>query len=354
MAMRKEERKLIVLAAIIFLLIGWSTKSMIPKNVSICENQRCASLTDSYAKEELLSKIFNLLKKNKNKDIRLFTAYPENRMQKAQGINFLLRRSLQETNDHWNAVLFTDVLSMDRKNLKFEFKIVPKSSALYDEGLGELSIRTDNGIILTFSNRFTIGSAIGAIHSRKTEWVIDYIDFDNKTLGGHYSSTAGPIYSGFDKGYQLLKFRDDGSDQDEITHITSKNTSPVTLLESQEKTGPPALTVSATINKASGNVILTGGDEAILKVEIENRGGSTAKDVQIIMSGHTQLVSYLGERKFVGDIMAGEKKVAECRGVLPMKIPQEKATFMIEIKEGEKLSSCGTKTFKVHFLAEGF
>ena len=355
MAMRKGKIGYVVLMVIIFFLAGWSPAFAKMQNVTICENQGCTVLTDSYDKEELLVKIFNLVKKNKNKEIALFEAYPENRMRKEKGIYFLMRRSLQEFTDHWNAVVFTDVLQIDHKRLKFHFKILPKSSTSYDAGSGELSIGSDNAIEMNFKNTFLVISGHSFMNTRNSRWVIDYVNFDNKTFGAYYySSAGGSVFFGFSEGYQILKLSADDSNQEETPYVTAKSTHPDTPVQRGKKTGPPALSVSATINKSTSNVILASGDEVILKIEIENKGGSTAQNVQITMSGHKELVGYLGERKPVGDILAGERKVIELRAVLPAKIPQETASFTIDIKEGIQLAPSGTKTFKLNFLAEGF
>ena len=79
------------------------------------------------------------------------------------------------------------------------------------------------------------------------------------------------------------------------------------LLLSRPKLSLRSLFANVALLEASGNRILEGGEEAVLRVEVENKGEGTAKDVQILLSGNPMLVNYLGEKKSIGDIGAKEK-----------------------------------------------
>lgn len=109
---------------------------------------------------------------------------------------------------------------------------------------------------------------------------------------------------------------------------------------------PPSLAYSYSIHDANNNRILDGDEEVTLKVEIENKGG-LAKDVQVILTGNQTLISYLGEKRAIGDIRGGEKKIAEFKGILPPRIPATTAELSIEVKEGAGYSPAELKTFKV-------
>lgn len=70
------------------------------EKVTLCENQRCRYLTDADSKEELLVKIFNLLKGSEDKDNDFFESSPENRTFKKKGISFLFRADSYPAGQH--------------------------------------------------------------------------------------------------------------------------------------------------------------------------------------------------------------------------------------------------------------
>ena len=113
------------------------------------------------------------------------------------------------------------------------------------------------------------------------------------------------------------------------------------------KSLPPALSYSYALHDANNNHILEGGEEITLKVEVENKGKGAARNVQVILTGNQALLSYLGEKKIVEDIKAGEKKLVEFKTILPAQIPTITAELKIEVKEGRGYSPSETKMLKV-------
>lgn len=109
----------------------------------------------------------------------------------------------------------------------------------------------------------------------------------------------------------------------------------------------PKLVFTTQLKDQNNNRILDGGEEIILHVNITNTGSGIAKDVQVVLSGHKELVSYLGEKKFVGNIKPGERKIAEFKTVLPAQIPAESANLRIEILEGSGFASAQRKTLQI-------
>lgn len=118
-----------------------------------------------------------------------------------------------------------------------------------------------------------------------------------------------------------------------------------TVAEAKQKV--PALAYSYSIYDANNNKILEGGETVSLTVEIDNRGEGVAKNVQVILSGNKALVDYLGEKKIVGNIKPGEKKIVEFKTVLPLQIPAITAELKIEVKEERGYSPSETKMLKV-------
>ena len=302
---------------------------------------------DRDSQERLLSKIFDLLKRNENRDIELFKSSPKNRTPKKKGISWYIQGGPIPAFAKQKFIKFTDVLYIDRENLEIKFKILTKQTyvgipVISAKANGVLSIKAPNKIELsynTFATWLIVGTSIW-----KTEWLIDYIDLDNNVIGAYYAIRGGgPMCGGGGRGYLLAKFKGETDD----VGVASKATPLGIVSEEQETAKLPDLAADVVFSEASGNRVLDGGEEVTLKVEVENRGEGAAKDVQVILSGNRSLVGCLGEEKFLGDIKPGEKKTAEFKAVLPMQIPAETAEVKIEIKGGKAYPPSEIKTLKV-------
>ena len=326
------------------------------EKVTLCENQRCRYLTESDSKEELLVKIFNLLKGSEDKDNELFESSPENRTFKKKGISFFVQGGPIPGKATRTSTKFTDVLYIDRENMEIKFKVLDKQTWLAIPVItataeGILSMKSLTEIKVNYSG-FASGMVVGA-SGQSTEWLIDYIDLDNKVLGAHYAISVAGLGFGGGSGYQLVKLKEGEIKQkalaiaDTKTIPEPKKVAPPAITIELPKIIPPALFANVAFTEASGNRILEGGEEAVLRVEVENKGEGTAKDVQIILSGNQMLVNYLGEKKSIGDIGAGGKKTAEFKAVLPPQIPSGEMDIKIEIKEAQGFSPSEIKILKI-------
>ena len=327
------------------------------EKVTLCENQRCRYLTDADSKEELLVKIFNLLKGSEDKDSDLFESSPEKRTFEKKGISLFVQGGPIPGRATWASVKFTDVLYIDRENMEIKFKVSDKATWLATP----LFIATAEGILSMKSlteikvNYSTFGTWLVAPWISRTEWLIDYIDLDNKVLGAHYAIRVAGTGFGGGSGYQLVKL----TEKQKVLGIVDIKTAPEPpkalqssvlapqIVHETPKILPPALVANVIFTEASGNRILEGGEEALLRVDVENKGEGIAKDVQIVLSGNSILVGYLGEKKSIGNIGAGEKKTAEFKAVLPPQIPSGEMDIKIEIKEAQGFSPSETKILKI-------
>lgn len=326
------------------------------EKVTLCENQRCRYLTEADSKEELLVKIFNLLKSAEGRDNELFESDPVNRSFEKQGIKFFVQGGPIPGRARWNSVKFTDILYMDRENMEIKFRIkdsatwlgIPVITATVE---GTITLKSLTEIRLNYSG-LSSGIVVG-VSGSTVEWLIDYIDLDNQVIGAHYAIRIAGLGFGGGSGYQLVKLKEGEINQkalvvaDTKTISETKKIEPPTITIEPPKIIPPALFTNISFTEASGNRILEGGEEAVLKVEVENRGEGVAKDVQVILSGNQMLVNYLGEKRSLGDIESREKKIIEFRAVLPPQIPSGELDIKIEIKEAQGFSPPETKTLKI-------
>ena len=353
----RDVSKWIILALILFLSgCAASLENVKVEKVTLCENQRCRYLTESDSKEELLVKIFNLLKGSEDKDNELFESSPENRTFKKKGIGFFVQGGPIPGKATRTSTKFTDVLYIDRENMEIKFKALDKQTWLAIPVItaaaeGILSIKSLTEIKVNYSG-FASGIVVGA-SGQNTEWLIDYIDLDNKVLGAHYAISVAGLGFGGGSGYQLVKLTEGEVKQKALSVADSKTlpepkeVTPPKITPEPPRTIPPALFANVAFTEASGNRILEGGEEAVLRVEVENKGEGTAKDVQVILSGNPALVGYLGEKKSIGDIGAKEKKRVEFKAVLPPQIPSGEMDIKVEIKEAQGFSPSETKILKI-------
>ena len=345
--------KFVTFIIISFLVAGCATLQ--PREITLCEDKRCDIIKPSTPKQELLSKIYNLLKNNLNKEIKLYETNPQNRTKMKKGISFYLQGGPMPGLATVHSLKFTDILYMDRENLEIKFKVDPKLTwnvmpVFSAETEGVLSIKEHDRIEYTstyFVSWMLVGTSLW-----KHKMMIDYINFDKNMLGSSYSiGGGGPLCVGGGSGYSMMKFQEGTADRQVVSVVASKTITPdITpdIKTAQQKTfKPPVLDFKVTLVDPSGKGILEGGKEAALKVDIENKGVGVAKDVQVFLSGQSDLISYFGKKRVVGDIEAGEKKAAEFKTVLPTQIPSGSAKLTVEIKEGKGFSPAERRTLQV-------
>jgi hypothetical protein len=352
-----EKRAGIIIIAILmpFLLLSCASVDVTVKKVVIHENKQYTSLTDTDQKQELLIKLFRLLKQNKNKEFRLFETDPGSKAVKNEGIRWFVQGGPIPALAKQSSIMFTDVLYIDRENMEIKCKVKSKMTYLYipimnPETEAILSIKAPNEIKLTYKLLYSwliIGTGVF-----KYEWAIDFIDFDNNVIGAYYAvGGGGPTSVGRGSGYMLVQSKQKTGEKRFMTEtvhpkIEKQKKEAIVRSEGREE-WPPDLTARLTLSDASENNILDGGEEISLTVDIENRGKGTAQDVQVSLSGSRTLIHYLGQRKFVGDIKPGEKKTVRLATVLPMDIPAETASIKVNLTEGRGFSPSEQQILKI-------
>ncbi len=336
----------LVLATLLVWVSGCATVK--PQVVKLCQDARCENLSEGKeAKEALLVKMSQFLKANLNRDIALYEtgSAEEFRPEKgprgyARGISWYVQGGPMPGLAVAKSVRFTDVLYMDRENLEIKFKVKPDATwigtpVFMAESEGTITIRSAKEI--QYSATY-IGSWLIAAGAWKHEWLIDYIDFDRGILGGNFSVAGGGLLNlGGGKGYQMV-----------LGGVEPvRQTTATTAVKEPQKILNPNLVYQVHFTESSGDGVIEGGEDVSLKVEVENRGKGTAKDVQVLLSGHPGLLGHLGDMKLIGDIQPGEKKTAEFKALLPVQLRRETADLKIEVGEGRGFSASETKTLKI-------
>lgn len=342
-------KRTILSLCLAFLLAGLTGCATVkPQVVRLCQDQRCETLGEERtAKEALLVKMSQFLKANLNRDIALYEtgSAEEFRPEKgprgyAAGISWYVQGGPMPGLAVTKSVRFTDVLYMDRENMEIKFKVKPDATwigtpVFMAESEGTITIRSAKEI--QYSATY-IGSWLIAAGAWKHEWLIDYIDFDRGIMGGNFSVAGGGLLNlGGGKGYQMVLGGVETLGQTAVT----------TAVKEPQKILRPNLFYQVRFTESSGDGVIEGGEDVALKVEVENRGEGTAKDIQVLLSGHPGLLGHLGDMKTIGDIQPGEKKSVEFRASLPVQLKRETADLKIEVGEGRGFSASETKTLKI-------
>ena len=332
------------------LLLG-GCATLHPTDVNLCQEKRCDIVKSPAKRQELLGKLYNLLKNNLNREIDLYESDPADRTKKKKGVGFYVQGGPIPGWCVVHYVKFTDILYIDRDNFEIKFRVDPKVTwnampFFTAETEGTLTVREDNEIKYSatyFGTWMIVGTS-----AWKHEMMFNYIDLDRNTMGSFFSiGGGGPLCAGSGSGYSLAVFPVGSSQQEGIAAITPTVALPATPPKKEKPLPPPALDFGMSLTDRDGQPVLEGGREAALELEIVNKGEGPARDVTIILSGDADLVGYFGEKHVAGDIRPGQRKTMVLRATLPEKIQTGTARVHGEIKEGNGFSPPGGKTIEV-------
>ncbi len=345
-------KKIKLLLIISIISATWGCATLPVRNVDFCENKRCDVVQSTAQRQELLGKLYNLLKNNLNREIDLYKTEPSKRDLMKRGMGFYLQGGPMPGWAIIHSIKFTEVLYIDRENFEIKFKVDPditwNGTPVFSAATeGTLTVKENNQI--KYETTYFVSWMVVGTSAWKHEMMFDYIDLDKNIMGSFYSiGGGGPLCVGGGDGYTIAKFPE-GSlfAPSAATIITLKTKGQSTQGAEIKQLQPPALDYKISIADLSGKQDIEGGKEAVLKMEITNNGEDVAKDVQVLLSGHQDLVSYFGEKHVLGDINARETKVIVLKAILPVKINSARASINVEVKEGRGFSPADKKSIDV-------
>jgi len=263
-------KKLILAVLLIALLAGVSgCATMKPQAVNMCRGQNCEILGDDRAaKETMLAGMAQFIRDNLGRDLPLFetTSVKNFRPEKepeaySKGISFYVQGGPMPGISVIKTIKFTDLFYVDRENLEIKFKFKPEGTwvgmpLFTSEAEGTIGIKSTSEI--RFSGTF-IGSWLVAAGAWKYEWLIDYVDFEKRIIGGNFSIAGGGLLNiGGGKGYQLARGK-------EVPQPLAAK--PAT----GNRPGKPSLVYRLHFTESSGDGVIEGGEAVSLKVEVENQ-----------------------------------------------------------------------------------
>ncbi|MGV8057680.1 MAG: caspase family protein [Smithellaceae bacterium] len=342
-------KKISLVLILSFIAATWGCATLQVRNVDLCENKKCDVVQSTTQRQELLGKLYTLLKNNLNREIDLYKTEPEKRDLMKRGLGFYLQGGPMPGWATIHSIKFTEVLYIDRENFEIKFKVDPdmtwNGTPVFSTATeGTLTVKENNQI--KYETTYFVSWMVVGTSAWKHEMMFDYIDLDKNLMGSFYSiGGGGPLCAGGGDGYTLAKFP-------ESSMLTPAGPTIITLKTKDQSPGnkqlrPPLLEYKVSMAGQSGNQDLEGGKEAALKMEITNNGEDVARDVQVLLSGYPELVSYFGEKHALGDINARETKVIVLKAILPVKINSTKADINVEVKEGRGFSPAEKKSISV-------
>ena len=185
-----------------------------PQGVRLCQGPSCEPLREERASQEaLLLKMSQFLKQNLNRDIQLYepdsadSVRPDSAPDSfGKGISYYVQGGPVPGIAVIKSLKFTDIIYMDRENLEIKFKVKPTETwigmpVFMAESEGTITIKSAKEIqyLSTYIGSWTVSA-----HVFKHEWLIDYVDFRKRVLGGNFSIAGGGLLNaGGGKGYQL-------------------------------------------------------------------------------------------------------------------------------------------------------
>jgi hypothetical protein len=341
--------KIILLLITSIVSATWGCATLKARNVDLCENKRCDVVQSTAQRQELLGKLYNLLKNNLNRDIDLYPTDPQKRDLKKRGFGFYLQGGPIPGWAIVRSIKLTDILYIDRENFEIKFKVDPdmawNATPVFSTATeGTLTVKENNQI--KYEATYFVSWMVVGTSAWKHEMMFDYIDLDQRLLGSFYSiGGGGPLCVGSGSGYTVARFPE--SSLPALTDPTIITLKTKETKNENDQTSPAFLDYQVFLADSSGKKELTGGRDAVLKMEITNKGKEMAKDVQVFLSGDQELVGYFGEKHVIGDIGALETKVVKFKAAIPSKINAAKAVLNVEIKDGRGFISAGKKSIDV-------
>jgi hypothetical protein len=341
--------KIIFYVCILFVIMSCAHEQI---NVQFCENQKCTVLTEADSKEAVFQKLTAMIKANLNKKIPLIVS-SEKGGKTDKDLFFPVRWTMDiyhyEFLPRIHSLTFTDVLYIDRETRVI--KVMAQADVSYPAFSTAYS-----GSYPAFSSTvqmpcsLTVRSSKEIIFQARTklapfylnlEGLIDHINVDNLFLGSAFeiSIFTGRINAS-QKGYLHLSFQDAEQKTNEALADTK-------VLPIKTDTSKPELAYKVAVADTSEKDIFYGGERVSIRVEVENKGKGIARDVQVLLSGSKSLISYIGDRRFIGDIQSGDKGIAEFGTFLPVNIQTEIASMHVEIVEGNGFSPKEKKSFQI-------
>ena len=178
-------------------------------NPVICQNKKCYPANAALTREKLFESVQSLIKNNVNQQILLCEANAQSKMCLSKGFSLPLQSNLFQTQMEILSAKITDAKDIEKttgSDLIVDYKV--KAGNIFPNcqtapsRLGVLENNQIQIIAPEFSCRFgqSIKTSLSLVYN------VDYVNFDNGSIGAYYSISADNKLMGQKTGYLLFRF----------------------------------------------------------------------------------------------------------------------------------------------------
>lgn len=201
----------ILVATLVLLLEGCASAPQVQrvKEVYVCAAEECGPAGQSYNATQMLFALYQLLKQNEGKDIKICESDPQKRNCESEGIGYPMLTGVGPGYGSTNSSTMESV-ELDLPGQKVTSRV---SSHLRYIGTplacvphpSVVSVRSADEITMVDDSFYCNWMVIGSMKINFT-FAIESVDFDKGLLGGYWvHSSAGTGY-GSGNGYAVLQF----------------------------------------------------------------------------------------------------------------------------------------------------
>lgn len=352
-------RRTPLLAALVLLAAGCSTKLIRPQSISLCGTSGCEPVSDEASRARLLTAMHELFRSAKGRDIVLYSADPRTRAEKKEGISFFVQGGPIPGRSSISSLGMVDAMFIDRE--RSEAKFVLKTHATYvgvpvfcAESTALLSVNAEE-VKFTGAPFCSWMAVSGGIF--RLEWNIDLVDAGKGIAAGYWSMRGKgfPLIGG-GSGYMVARFKEKPAPAPKPVAAAKPAPVPVArpaAADSVEVVSHAVrLSLTTRLGDENGDLILQGGEAVTLKVTARNEGSALAASVEAVLSGEPALTACLGGGKPLGAILPGEEASVEFVCRLPKEVPSETAALRVELFTGAQRAKAAGKVIKVGMSPE--
>lgn len=207
----KTRYETMAVAALILLLGGCASTPQMQKvkEIYVCAGEECGPAGQTYNTTQMLFAVYQLLKQNEGKDIKICDSDPQKRNCESEGISYFVMSGVGPGMGSIKSSKMEDVeldlpgqtvTSKANRYMRFvgtPLACVPHPSVLSVRSADEITIVDDS----FFCNWMVIGNM-----SANISFAIESVDFDKGQMGAYWTSRVAGTGYGQGSGYAVLQF----------------------------------------------------------------------------------------------------------------------------------------------------
>ena len=205
-------QSLLMSTALAFFLVGCSTNKPQHnpvKEVLVCTEAKCKSISQKYTPEQLLNELQQLTKANTAQNIPICAADAKTNTCTGKKVCYFVLGGLLPGNGCAESLMFNDV-EKGKATTQINMKTVMPLSFIgtnvsCDAAVTTLSVKSTNDIAIELEPYHCSWMVMGQMKA-KFSFFVDRIDTDSGQISGHWNHSVAGTGNGKGSGYAILKF----------------------------------------------------------------------------------------------------------------------------------------------------